>query len=246
MRTAQITRSEHLDYVGTEAMNTICTNLSFAGRDLHKIVVTSCTPDEGKSTTVMRIATNLAKRGSRVCIVDADLRASVFVERYGMETAGELVGLAQYLAGHCRLDDAVYQTNLNGLCVIPAGRDVANPIPLLTSAYFGDMLDQLAGQFDTVLVDAPPLGVVVDAAEIARYCDGTVLICKYNTTRRRELRDAKQQMEQSGAEILGVILNMVTFDSLSAKKYYNGSYYSHYNKGYYRGYGNQSKEEDEK
>ena len=76
--------------------------------------------------------------------------------------------------------------------------------------------------------------MVIDAAEIGRRCDGCVLIVNYNTTRRRELVEAKNQMEQSGCPVLGCVINKVTFDTLSAKKYYNKGYYNHYYKsGYY-------------
>ena len=105
---------------------------------------------------------------------------------------------------------------------------------LIDTPYFGEMLDHLATQFDLILIDTPPVGVVIDAAEIGRRCDGCVLIVNYNTTRRRELVEAKNQMEQSGCPVLGCVINKVTFDTLSAKKYYNKGYYNHYYKsGYY-------------
>ena len=82
-------------------------------------------------------------------------------------------------------------------------------------------------------VDAPPVGVVIDAAEIARCCDGIILVARYRSTHRREMLEAKQQLLQTGTPILGCILNDVTFDTLSSKRYYGkGYYYHHY--GYYR------------
>ena len=145
-----------------------------------------------------------------------------------------MYGFAHYLAGHCELGDCIYETNMYGACIIPAGRDISSPMTLIDTPYFGEMLDHLAPQFDLVLIDTPPVGVVVDAAEIAKRCDGAVLVVNYNATRRRELVEAKRQMEQSGCPIIGCIINKVTFDTLSAKKYYNKAYYSHYYKsGYY-------------
>lgn len=234
MRKATIRRFDMPDYSGTESLNTICTNLSFAGRDLKKIVITSSMAGEGKSYMAMQIMQNLSRRGKRVVLVDADMRRSYIVNRYGMETEGEWLGLAHYLAGYCEMEDALYETNLYGACIIPAGRDVSSPIPLIDTPYFSELLDALSQRFDVVLVDAPPVGLVVDAAEIARSCDGVVLVVEYNKTRRRELAEAKWQMEQAGCPILGCIINKVTFESLSAKKYYNKSYYSHYTSEYYR------------
>ena len=92
MREARIGRIEVLDYAGTEALNAICSNLSFAGRNLRKILLTSATEGEGKSFLTMQIAQNLAKRGKSVCVVDADLRRSFMTKRYEMTTNGEWVG----------------------------------------------------------------------------------------------------------------------------------------------------------
>ncbi|MEE0300102.1 MAG: CpsD/CapB family tyrosine-protein kinase [Christensenellales bacterium] len=234
MRKATIKRFTAPDYSGTEAINTICTNLSFSGRNCKRIAFTSYMPGAGKTYISVNVLYNLAKRGKRVLLVDADLRRSNIVSRLRMETDGEMLGLAHYLAGHCNLDDCIYETNLYGACIMPAGRDITSPMTLIDTPYFGEMLDHLATQFDLILVDTPPVGVVIDAAEIGRRCDGCVLIVNYNTTRRRELVEAKNQMEQSGCPILGCVINKVTFDTLSAKKYYNKGYYNHYYKsGYY-------------
>ena len=234
MKKARIHRLEKLEYAGAEALNTICSNLSFAGRNQKKIVFSSVSEHEGKSYMTMQIMRNLARRGKRVVLIDADLRMSATINRYGIEVEGEYVGLAHYLAGYCGMEDVLYETNLYGAYMVLEGRDVLNPIPLLNSKEFAQLLDALAREFDVVLVDAPPVGLVIDAAEIARYCDGAVLVCEYNHTRRRELAAARRQIEQAGCPLMGCIINKVTFDSISSKKYYNRSYYSHYNSSYYR------------
>ena len=235
MRKATIKRFNAPDYSGTEAINTICTNLSFSGRNCKRIAVTSYMPGAGKSYISVNILYNMAKRGKRVLLIDADLRRSALVSRLRMETEGEMLGLAHYLAGHCNLDDCIYETNMYGACIMPAGRDITSPMTLIDTPYFGEMLNHLAPQFDMILLDTPPIGLVIDAAEIARRCDGAVLVVNYNATRRRELIEAKNQMEQSGCPVLGCVINKVTFESLSAKKYYNSNYYNHYYKSdYYR------------
>lgn len=234
MRKAVIRELPAMDYAATEALNTICTNLAFAGRNLKKIIFTSCIQSEGKSFMTIRIAQNMARRGRSVCLVDADMRRSFLVKRYGMTTEGQLTGLAHYLAGQCDLDDAIYETNLHGACVIPAGRDVSNPMALIDSPYFSAMLAELADAFDVVLVDAPPVGMVIDAAVMAKDCDGCVFVVEYNRTRRRDLAAARRQMEQSGCKVLGSIINKVSFDTISAKKYYHKGYYKQYTNGYER------------
>ncbi len=234
MKKVTIRQSMTLDYAGEEALNTICTNLAFSGRNLRKIVFTSNLQSEGKSWMAMHVLANLAQRGRKVVLVDADMRRSFLMQRYKMEAEGEVFGLAHYLTGQCELEDAIYETNLDGACLIPAGRDVTNPVSLVDTPFFKQMLDTLSEKFDMVIVDTPPIGMVIDAAEIAASCDGTVLVLDYNKTRIREVRECKRQMEQSGTPVLGCIINKVSFASLSAKKYYNKSYYSHYRSGYYR------------
>lgn len=234
MKQLMIRKMENLDYAGTESLNTICSNLSFAGKNLKKIIVTSCTEHEGKSYLTLQIMQNLARRGKRVVLVDMDLRRSMLISRYNMESEGEMMGIAHYLAGYCGIEDALYETNIYNGYIMPEGRDVSNPIPLINSQDFVDLLNYLSENFDVVLIDAPPVGLVIDAAEIARLCDGAVFVCEYNRTRRRELNAAKHQIEQAGCRVLGAIINKVAFDTLSSKKYYNRSYYSRYSSNYYR------------
>ena len=89
------------------------------------------------------------------------------------------------------------------------------------------MLDSLAQRADYVIVDAPPLGAIIDAAEIAKSCDGTLIVVNYDGVRRQELVKVKEQLEQTGCPILGTVLNMVKFDNYLSKKYYYKSYYSY-------------------
>ena len=223
-----------LDYTGEESLNTITANLLFAGRDRKKIIVTSCSASEGKSHMVMHIARNLAQRGKRVCMVDADLRRSMNISTYRIKTEEGWTGLAHYLAGYNDINDVVYQTNIPRFYFIPIGRELVNPIRLLDTPDFGQLLNQLAKEFDMVLIDAPPVGVVVDAAVIAAQCDGCLFVIEYNRTHRREINTAQRQIESSGCPVLGCILNKVDVDSLSSKHYYNRSYQSHYYSNYYK------------
>ena len=101
MRQAKIKRFNTLDYTGTEAINTICTNLSFSGRNRKRIVITSYMQGAGKSYMCLNILYNMAKRGKHVLLIDADLRRSQLVASLKLETDGEMLGLAHYLAGHC-------------------------------------------------------------------------------------------------------------------------------------------------
>ena len=244
MKNATLNRIETLDYATREAVNTLCANLSFAGENMKRILFTSCQPSEGKTFLAMQIAMNLGRMGKFAVIVDTDLRRSSFVSQFDLRTEEPSTGLAHYLVGRCEMDEALYQTNQPGVCIIPAGRDVVNPISLLNSSRLNALMDWLETYFDVIIVDSPPIGLVIDAAVVAKTCDGSVLVVEYNKTRRRELQEAKQQMLQSGTPVLGCVINKVSFDTLSARHYYHRGYYSHYGYGHYARKGEAKKKDN--
>lgn len=227
MNDVTIARFPNLSYAGAEAINTLCTNLSFSGEGTKKVMLTSCQASEGKSFISMNIMRTLSKLGKKVALVDADIRRSMINSRFGLqyETGSERRGLSHLLAGMASEEDVLYRTNLPGAYMVPVGRELSNPLPLLSSPRFGRLLDWLAGRMDCVLVDAPPVGAVIDAAEIAKSCDGILIVVAYNSVRRKELADAVQQLRQTGCPILGTVLNRVEFDSYMSKKYYYKSHY---------------------
>lgn len=195
-------------------------------------MITSCHAAEGKSFLSMNIMRTMAKFGKRVALVDADLRRSMITAKYSLQYSGEdqKRGLAHLLVGMAGEDEVIYQTNIEGAYMVPVGREVSNPLPLLNSPRFEALLDHLSQNVDYVLVDAPPVGTVIDAAQIAKSCDGTLIVVNYNSVRRQELIDVKEQLEQTGCPILGTVLNMVEYDNYLNKKYYYKSYYSNYGK----------------
>lgn len=237
MNSLKIGRFPRLGYAGSEAINTLCTNLTFSGEDVKKIMVTSCHASEGKSHLSMNVMRTMARLGKSVVLVDADLRRSVIDSRFDLqyENANYKPGLAHFLAGQVDEEDVIYQTNLTGAYMVPSGREVSNPLPLLNSRRFEQLLDHLAQRADYVIVDAPPVGMVIDGAQIAKSCDGTLIVVNYNSVHRQELIDVKDQLEQTGCPILGTVLNMVEYDDYMSRKYYYKSYYSHY--GYYNSEG---------
>ncbi len=233
MRSLSIKIFSPLSYAGAEAVNMLCTNLSFSGENVKKIMLTSCHASEGKSYLSMNIMRTMAKLGKSVVLVDADLRRSMIVQKYGIQFNAEeqADGLSHFLAGMADESSVIYETDITGAYMVPVGRKVSNSLPLLNSARFQRLLDDLADQFDYVIIDAPPIGMVIDAAQIAKFCDGTVLVVGYNTVRRQELIDARDQIAQTGCPILGTVMNMTEYDNYLSKKYSYKSYYSHY--GYY-------------
>ena len=239
MQKAMIGKNLELDYAGSEAINTICSNLSFSGKNVRKIIFTSCEPNDGKSFVSIQVAANMGRRGKKVLLIDADLRLSIMNAHYDIQLSGPGNGLAHLLSGQCEPEDAIYETNLPNLYFLPIGRDVSNPLSLIATPEFDKLIQAVGETFDLVVIDAPPVGLVIDAAEIARSCDGSVLVLEYSKTHRRALQEAKQQMERTGTPILGCILNKVAMDRLSTKKYY--SYGGKYGYGKYGKYGKYSR-----
>lgn len=233
MKHLEISRFPSLSFAGQEALNTLCTNLSFSGENVRKIMITSSHASEGKSFLTMNIMRTMAQYGKRVALVDADLRCSHISLQYGLRfsNGGEKQGLAHFLAGMTEMENVVYETNIPSTYMVPIGRTVSNPLPLLNSRRFGELLDNLAKNVDYVLVDVPPVGTVIDAAQIAKSCDGTLIVVNYNEVHRKELMDVKEQLEQTGCPIVGVALNRVEFDNYLSRRYAYKSYYSNYGRG---------------
>lgn len=210
------------DYRTNEAYKTLRTNLEFSGSDKKSIVLTSSTPNEGKSTVSLGLAISLAEGGRRVLLVDADLRKSVLMGRH--RVMNEVKGLSHYLSGQANLSEVVCATQQEGMYMIFAGVVPPNPSELLGSARFLDLIEKAEKEYDYVIIDAPPLGSVIDAAVISKACDASVLVVAANTVSYKFIRTVKSQMEKTDCPILGVVLNKV---NMKQNKYY-GKYYGNY------------------
>ena len=169
---------------------------------MHKIMVTSSHASEGKSFLSMNIMRTLAKLGKAVVLVDADLRRSMISSKYELQfQIDKPKGLSHFLAGMARIDEVIYETNIAGAYMVPVGREVSNSLPLLTSPRLDELLSDLARRVDYVIVDAPPLGVLIDAAEIAKSCDGALLVVGYDAVHKQELIAVKEQLEQTDVTV---------------------------------------------
>lgn len=188
-----------------EGVRRIRTNLLFADVDDPPalITVTSSAPDEGKTTLVHALAAVLAPT-SRVAILEADLRRPVAAERLGL--VGD-VGLTDVLSRRVSLEDAMQRWG-PGVDVLPCGAVPPNPSELLSSRQMNDVLDRMRGTYDVVLVDAPPLGPVADAAILASRTDGALLLCRAGSTGREQVTASVEALSAVGARLFGVILTM--------------------------------------
>ena len=231
---------EELDYSAEEAYKTLRTNLKFCGEDKTAIAVTSCVENEGKSSVSMNLCRSLAESGQKVILVDADLRKSVLLGR--SKVSQEIVGLTHFLSSQAQMASVIYSTNIEGFDIIFAGPSAPNPAELLGNNHFNELLQVLKRNYDYVIIDTPPLGVVIDSAIIAQKCDGTIIVIESGTDSYRFVRSVKEQLEKAQCPILGVVLNKVDISKAS----YYGRYgrYGKYGKyGGYGQYGNSGKSE---
>lgn len=219
-----------------EYYNAIQVNIQFSGSDLKVITVTSVQPGEGKSTTSTNLAVSFATSGYKTLLIDADIRNSVMTGTFKAEEAYH--GLTSYLSGHVDLTQVIHGTSVDNLSIVPAGQVPPNPTTLLQNTRFDTMLEYVRDRFDYIIVDTPPIGLVVDAAIVAQKTDGSILVTESGAISRRFVKKAVEQMEQSGAQFLGVILNKV---DITKDRY--GSYGSY---GAYGNYGNYGKAPDVK
>lgn len=217
-----------------EYYNSIRTNIQFSGRDLKVITLTSAQQGEGKSTTSTNLAISFAKAGFRTLLIDADTRNSVMSGTF--KSNERYQGLTSFLSGNAELSDIICDTNIDNLMIIPAGQVPPNPTSLIQNDNFKAMIEIVRGLYDYVIIDTPPLGLVIDAAILAHYSDASLLVVKAGADKRRTVTKLKEQLEQSGSAFLGVILNKY---DIHLDKY--GSYGSY---GGYGSYGNYGKSEE--
>jgi len=194
-----------------EAYRTLRTSLEFSSLDrpLRTLVVTSSSPDEGKSTTVANLALALAQAGRRTVVVDADLRRPSLHSLFGLPNVAGLTSMM--------LDEAAaqppYQAGpVAGLRVLTSGPLPPNPAELLASRRLDDVLARLTQDADIVLFDAPPLTAVSDAAVLAARVDGVILVVQAEKTRREAVQRAKKTLERVNAHLVGAVLTEVKGD----------------------------------
>ena len=189
-----------------ESYRQVRTNLQFLGVDkaTRTLVITSAIPEEGKTTTACNIAIALVESGLRVILVEADLRRPRLAEYLGIEGA---VGITSVLLGQANVADVIQTWGRQRLQVLPSGPIPPNPSELLGSRQMGTLIATLTTASDIVILDAPPLLPVTDAAVLASRCDGALIIARYGHTKRDQLAAAADALRKVGAAPLGVVLN---------------------------------------
>lgn len=210
----------------SEAYRMLRTNIQFAGLDqpVRSIVFTSAAPGEGKTTSVANFGVVAAEGGSRVCLIDSDLRRPTLHRVFGVTNTR---GLTTALLHNLPLATLAQPTRTPSLSIVTSGPLPPNPSELVGSRRMRELIEATATDFDLVLCDSPPIISVTDGIALAAQCDGVVLVIRAGAIAHDAIRRATEQIEAVKSRVLGVLLNNVDLRR-------DGHYYQYYR--YYRAY----------
>lgn len=191
----------------SESFRTLRTNIQFSNidKEVGSIVVTSANQDEGMSTVSVNLAITMANANQKVLLIDGDLRKPTVDRYFDINTD---FGLTNILLDK-DIESREFQLipKIPNLKIVPSGPIPPNPSELLSSRRMAEFLEEMKAKYDIVLIDAPPIGMVTDAAILSTLVDGTLLVCRQNSTKMDALKRAAEDLKKVGANILGIVLN---------------------------------------
>lgn len=201
-----------------EAYNTLRTNIRFAipGDGCKRLCLTSGLASEGKSTTILNLAISFAETGSKVLLIDGDMRRPSLA-RLLIEKATP--GLSNVLAGFADVEEAIRKDIRPNLDVLFAGEIPPNPLELLGSAGMKKIVETMSLRYDYILVDTPPVSIVSDACEVANITDGVLFLVRQNETDKEAVIRGVKQLELSNSRLLGFVLNGIVEEGGKGYKY---------------------------
>lgn len=213
-----------------ESLRGLRTTIHFALMDAthNSLLITGSSPGLGKSFISKNLGAVLAQAGSRVVIIDADLRRGHINKEFGLRRE---VGVSEYVAGTAKLEDIVKPTAVPNLWVVTTGQIPPNPSELLMHLRFEQLLEQLGAQFDTLIVDAPPILAVSDAAIIGRQVGATLMVARAGHHPIQELEQAVKRLNHAGVQVKGFVFNDLNTDRQRYRYGYKGYVYRYSYKG---------------
>ena len=231
--------NEGPDSPHAEAYRVLRTNILFSLKDpkLNTITVVSAGAGEGKSTTIFNLATVFAQNGSRVLLVDSDLRRPSI---HKILKVSNSIGLTNYLLKQNSLEDVIQTSPLATLDFLPSGKLPSSSMGVLSSAQMKELIRDLKRRYDYVFFDSPPIMGVSDASILASEVDAVLQVIQYRRYPQPMTIRAKQMIEKVGGNLLGIVLNNINMASDENYYYYSGYYYDYYSKN------DESKPDEEK
>jgi len=221
--------AEGPDSPHAEAYRVLRTNILFSLKDpkLNTITIVSGGAGEGKSTTIFNLATVFAQNGSRVLIVDSDLRRPSL---HKILKVSNSVGLTNYLLKQNNLEEVIQTTPLATLDFLPSGKLPSSSMGVLSSAQMKELIRDLKRRYDYVFFDSPPIMGVSDASILSSEVDAVLQVIQYRRYPQPMTIRAKQMIEKVGGNLLGIVLNNINMASDENYYYYSGYYYDYYSK----------------
>ena len=222
------TLHRNLEFTATEQYKLIRTNLDFTLPENEKcpvIGVTSSMRGEGKSTTAVNLSYVLAEKGSKVLLIDADLRIPSIAKKLDIDSTP---GLADLLKGKGAQIEEFQSYLLPNWCILPSGDIPPNPSELLGSSRMEKLLNQLRSIFDYIIIDLPPVNLVSDAVSISSLISGMIVVIREEYTEKKELERCFRQLKLSNVNVLGCVMNEAKSGGGSYKKYRKYRYYKYY------------------
>ncbi len=215
---------EGMDSPHAEAYRVLRTNILFTRKDekLNAITVVSGGAGEGKSTTVLNLATIFAQNGNKVLLVDSDLRRPSLHKRLGLANS---LGLTNHLLGQNKLEEVIQTTSLPNLHFLPSGRLPSSALGILNSPQMKDFIKEAKSRYDFVFFDAPPIMGVSDATVLASGADLALLVIQYRKYPQSLAIRSRQMVEKVGGRLVGVVLNNINLASDASYYYYSGYHY---------------------
>lgn len=213
-----------------ESLRSLRTTLHFALLDAQRnsILITGSSPGLGKSFISKNLGAVLAQTDKRIVIVDADLRRGHINKEFGLPRE---IGVSEYVAGHASMSDIVKSTSVPNLSVVTTGRIPPNPSELLMHKRFETMLTELGRLFDTLIIDAPPILAVSDAAIIGRHAGATLIVARAGKHPIRELDQAVKRLNHAGVQVKGFVFNDLDTERQRYRYGYKGYTYQYSYKG---------------
>lgn len=219
----ELINHSNLKSLASEAYRTLRTNIQFSNidRNIKSLVITSSGPNEGKSTVISNLAIAIGHSDKKVLLVDADLRKPRIHQIFSAEN---LYGLTTVLSEAIDYKDIVIPTGIGSLDLLTSGPIPPNPVELLGSNKMKELLEKVIEEYDMVLLDTPPVGILTDAAVLSTNCDGVIMVCAVGQTVIKAAVNSKELLQKVNANILGIVMNKIPQSKGEYKKYYFYNY----------------------
>ncbi|MDB5879643.1 MAG: tyrosine protein kinase [Variovorax sp.] len=220
---------EHPDDPAVESLRSLRTAMQFAMLESpnNRVLITGATPGVGKSFVTANFAALMAAAGKRTLLIDADMRRGHAHQYFGLQRHG---GLSELIAGSLTVQQTVHRQVVPNLDFLATGQLPPNPSELLVSASFTSMLESLSGQYDLVVIDAPPVLVAADAATVAAHAGTVLMVARADQSTMGELKESTRRLSLGGKVATGVLLNGMKLDRRAYAAHKYGRYrYTKYN-----------------